>query len=109
VEKTTFELGGLPGRFTGWHDPGDRWNGWANPLLDREESKRLARAFSEETGDGPRYVVTFDEEEDVFRVVFVEEGISESEEVIPGRDLPGIGHFYDWGHGWCWSEEGAWE
>lgn len=108
MELTRFELEGLPGTFEGWHDPAERWNGFANPLLGREESERLAGVFSEQVGDGPRYEVRFEAKADAFRVSSVEGGVVVNVDHIKRSDVQEFGHVYDWGHGWCWLEEGYW-
>jgi hypothetical protein len=108
LEKTRLKLEGLAGSYVGWHDPLDRWNGFANPLLSREESMRLVAEFNEQTGAGVRYAVEFSVKEDAFTVSFIEDNVVVRLETITARDVQGVGHIYDWGSGWCWLEEGAW-
>jgi hypothetical protein len=108
MEKTRFAIEGLEGTYEGWHDPSDLWNGFANPLMGREESERLANTLSTHVDGDFGFRVEFDPAEEVFRVTLTERGASERVEEILPVEVEGVGHVYDWGHGWCWLEEGAW-
>jgi hypothetical protein len=105
LEKARFAIEGLEGTFEGWHDPLNLWNGFANPLLGREESERLATALSAHVDGEFGYSVEFDPLEDVFRVTFTERGVPEGVDDVLPAEIDGLGHLYDWGHGWCWLEE----
>jgi hypothetical protein len=43
--------------FAGWHDPRQRWNGWATPRFDRAEVERIIEwvARTDRSEDAPRF------------------------------------------------------
>ncbi len=108
LERARFVLEGIDGTYEGWHDPKDRWNGFANPLFGKDESARLVAAFDARGTDQQNYLVVFDSEADVFNVSVIEGDEVIEVGIAPATDADGVGHCYDWGHGWCWLEEDYW-
>lgn len=84
--------------FRGWHDPADRWNGWATPSFPRAEVERIIAWID----------LTTDPDDD-FRMVFRWRGPELTVFERQGDDVheivyPGHGGCYALGAGaWTWE------
>lgn len=87
--------------FAGYHDPADRWNGWAQPYFTREVVYAVARMVHAD----PHFRADFTWDGDVVVVTeYDEDGEQYGDE--PTRLLPyvvdGVA-LYDLGLGWVWD------
>ena len=67
-EKGLFSIDGLDGPYEGYSS-GEHWNGWACPVFERDEAKRIAASFrtqSERHGLPGEFEARFDEDADAF-------------------------------------------
>lgn len=93
--------------FSGWHDPSNRWNGWAAPAFEKDEADRLM-AFQTASRTEDDEVITFDAEKDAY--LLTNPGYADGpEDVVGGADVlcadGQVRHLYAIGAwGWTWSE-----
>jgi hypothetical protein len=99
--------GGTPW-FEGFHDPAQRWNGWACPLFSKDEGLRVAELSARLAAEDPEAageVVAWDEDRSLFTVSDPARPGEPAAEVGPvvlgGQVLYPIGS-----RAWTWSEQG---
>lgn len=93
--------------FEGWHNPSERWNGWATPAFEKSEADRLM-AHQQEVGGEEQDRITFDVERDAY--VITNPAYGDDESLAQGFDadcdVEGVGgktkHLYAIG-GWSWT------
>lgn len=97
--KAKFKIESVEGSFEGFHDPGNRWNGWAKPKLTRKGAKALCKAMPP-ADDEIGFRFASQEGNDW---LIVDEEVSE---MIPEVAGPNGETLYDMGDlGLCWLEE----
>lgn len=105
LRKNEFFLGDPQDIFSGYYNPRDRWNGWANPGFEKDEAERLAEVLN--TGNNAE-VLKYDANLDAF-VEYDENFKDEEAARYTGKDCmteDGIKHLYFIGSdGWIWCEK----
>lgn len=97
VRRAQFGLDGVDGRFHGW-TTGESWNGWAKPMFELQEARRVIAAMPELKG---RFATSDDR--------FVTSGQDGEEESWNAESIQPDGgstvKVYPVGAGcWCWDE-----
>ena len=62
LKKELFQVDGLEGSFTGYHN-GGRWNGWMMPAFEYEEAVKIMEAFKNSADDLKAW---YDKDSDAF-------------------------------------------
>lgn len=95
--------------YKGW-STGERWNGWAIPMLELEEAKRYAIDSQESSTTGASIQPTrYDPKKDAFLTPYSEDaGDGEDEAAAFEIEVPGRGKlkvYSPGGMSWTWSEK----
>ena len=101
--------------FAGYHDPRERWNGFATPAFPLTEARRIARVSADlrrQDGVDAAERIRYDARTDSFLIDNPENHPGEKPEREHGFDIEttqGKRHVYGIGRmGWTWMEKSWW-
>mgnify|MGYP003139636141 CR=1 FL=1 len=104
--KDTFTLGGDDSDlFSGWHDPSQRWNGFATPMFDLQTVRKIASLidrWAKEAPDVDMCLVEIDDAGQVFYVSDWGRDVIRPVVMLDGEPLWEIGM-----GAWTWQEMGG--
>lgn len=95
---------------SGYHLPGNTWNGFEQPLLPRDEAVRALQAFKDATEDSDSAVMLdsweWDEADEILSIRWVCDDMPDVYDNLAPVVIDGQEH-YPMGLGWVWAlEEG---